>query len=255
MMNAALRVACVLGGLIPAANSLPAEIANGGFESGDFSGWKADPNWVVSKAAGRYSRWEGQWYAWSGGGGQASTGKLRSNDFVLDQEGVQVCVAGWQSFKAADARVWNYVTLNLVDGTEIDRVYAPDSLVFHLLTLQGHEHKGKRVYVEAVDNADRESWSRFCIDHLKTVTLPPRLFANSAFPTEDIVKIENDLYLVEVDRKHGLITRDDNEESEVEAAEAARFWTLGATSAPEQHAQQPQAAALDDDDDVIDDLE
>ena len=66
-------------------------IGNGGFESGDFTGWTADPNWRVDRnTCGAYRGWEGKFFAWSGGKGEAATGRLKSKPFVLDNDGVRL---------------------------------------------------------------------------------------------------------------------------------------------------------------------
>ena len=54
-----------------------AQVVNGGFESGGFEGWTADPNWVVvDNSCGYYSGWTGKYWAWSGGKGEAAMGVL-----------------------------------------------------------------------------------------------------------------------------------------------------------------------------------
>ena len=51
----------------------PGGIENGNFESGDFTGWIADPNWCVDRnTCGEYRGWEGTSFAWSGGKGEAA---------------------------------------------------------------------------------------------------------------------------------------------------------------------------------------
>ena len=53
-----------------------AQITNGGFETGDFAGWTADPNWVIANdSRGYYSGWQGRYWAWSGGKGEAGHGQ------------------------------------------------------------------------------------------------------------------------------------------------------------------------------------
>jgi len=89
--------------------------------------WTADPNWVIAHdTRGYYSGWQGNSWAWSGGQGETSTGRLRSQPFVLDKEGVGLRISGWSSVRGTgQPRKWNYVTLNLADGREIDRAWAP----------------------------------------------------------------------------------------------------------------------------------
>ncbi len=134
-----------------------AQVVNGGFESGGFEGWTADPNWaVVDNSCGYYSGWAGKYWAWSGGKGEPATGVLTSKPFVLDNDGVRLLVSGWSSIHGTgQPRRWNYVTLNLADGTELDRVYAPDTTAFVPVLLDGSKHRGQTVFVRAVDDADQ----------------------------------------------------------------------------------------------------
>ena len=124
----------------------PPKSNNGGFESGDFAGWTADPNWVIAKdSRGYYSGWQGKCWAWSGGKGEPATGKLKSKPFVLDKDGVRLLIAGWNSMHGTGKpRKWNYVTLNLADGKELDRVYAPNATAFVPVMLSGVGHRGER---------------------------------------------------------------------------------------------------------------
>ena len=63
--------------------------------------------------------------------------------------------------------------LKTADGTEIDRRSPSNSLTFAPVLLDGSGHKGKLVYLEAVDDADQDGFSMFCIDDVRTVSLPP----------------------------------------------------------------------------------
>jgi hypothetical protein len=191
--------------------NLDAQITNGDFESGDFSGWTADANWVVAKDARQYySGWQGKCWAWSGGPGEPATGRLKSNPFVLDKDGVRLLIAGWNSMQGTGKpRKWNYVTLNAADGRELDRVYAPNSTAFVPVMLSGVGYRGKTVYIEAVDDADQDTYSMLCIDDVQTVSSPllqplPKM---PAYDPRISLKIEDDRYLVEVSQSNGTITR------------------------------------------------
>jgi hypothetical protein len=141
-------------------------IENGGFETGDFRGWTSDPNWRVDQnSIGAYSGWQGKFFAFSGAQGEAATGRLKSKPFVLDNDAVRLLIAGWN-------RPWNYVTLNTVDSKQIDRQSPLNSLTFAPVLLDGSGHKGKLVYVEAVDNGDQNGFSMLCIDDVRTVPTP-----------------------------------------------------------------------------------
>lgn len=138
-----------------------AQAVNGGFESGGFDGWTADPTWVVvDNSCGYYSGWEGKYWAWSGGKGEPATGALTSKPFLLDKPAVRLLISGWSSIRGTgQPRRWNYVTLNLTNGTEIDRVYAPDTTAFVPVFLDGSKHRGKSVFIRAVDDADQPTFS------------------------------------------------------------------------------------------------
>lgn len=187
-------------------------IINGDFECGDLRGWKADPNWTVddNSAGGWYSGWQGKRFAFSGKGGEQATGKLRSAPFVLDRDGVEVWIAGWADVWGRTADRWNYVTLNLATskdaGKELDRVYAPNSVTFTPVVLDGSGYRGRQVYVEAVDNAPQSTFSMLCIDQVRTVALP----AAAPLPRFDprrMLRLENRWCRVEVSRTNGSIVR------------------------------------------------
>jgi len=178
------------------------------FESGDFKGWQADGNWTVddNTAGNWYTGWQGRFFAWSGKGGEAATGKLRSMPFVLDKDGVEVLIAGWADIKGRSANRWNYVTLNLENGKELDRVYAPNTTTFSPMILDGSGYRGQRVFLEAVDDAPEGSYSMLCIDSIRTVEIP----TGPSFPVlepKDYIQIENDNLLVAVRKTNGAIAR------------------------------------------------
>ena len=203
----------VLALLLAGAHAARADVTNGGFESGDFKGWIADPNWVVvDNSCGYYSGWAGKHWAWSGGKGEPAMGNLKSQPFVLDKPAVRMLISGWGSvFGTGQPRHWNYVTLNLEDGTEIDRVWAPDGTTFVPAFLDGSKYRGRKVYIQAVDDADQPTFSMLCIDDVHTADLPPELTRPAptlpAFDPDRSAKLEDARYLVEVSRANGSITR------------------------------------------------
>ncbi len=189
------------------------QVLNGGFEAGGFQGWRADTNWVVvDNSCGYYSGWAGRYWAWSGGQGEPATGVLTSKPFVLDKDAVRLLISGWSSIHGTgQPRRWNYVTLNLTDGTELDRVYAPDTTAFVPVLLDGSKHRGKTVYLRAVDDADQPTFSMLCIDAVRTADFP-RDFARPikplpAFNRRRSLRLEDKSYSVEVSRANGSITR------------------------------------------------
>ena len=190
-----------------------AQVINGGFESGGFEGWTADTNWVVvDNSCGYYSGWSGKYWAWSGGKGEPAMGVLTSKPFVLDKDAVRLLISGWSSIHGTgQPRRWNYVTLNLADGTEIDRVYAPDTTAFVPVLLDGSRHRGEKVFLRAVDDADQPTYSMLCIDDVRTADLP-RDFAQPVKPLPKFdpkrsLRLEDQNCCVEVSRANGSITR------------------------------------------------
>lgn len=193
---------------LPAAGQA---IENGGFERGDFTGWIADPNWRVDRnTCGEYRGWEGKCFAWSGGQGEAATGRLKSQPFVLTGDAVRLLIAGWNTAPGS-SRSWNYVMLKTADGTEIDRRRPTNSLIFTPVLLDGSGHQGEHVYIEAVDDADQAGFSMFCIDDVRIISLPPDHVVPPAplppFDERVSIKLENDRYRVEVSRARGGIRR------------------------------------------------
>jgi hypothetical protein len=178
------------------------------FESGNLSGWTADANWRVddNSAGGWYSGWQGDGFAWSGQGGENKTGKLRSRTFVLERDGVEAWIAGWADIQGRTADRWDYATLNLADGTELDRVYAPNTTTFTRKFLRGKGNKGKEVYIEAVDDGAEGSYSMICLDGIVQRDGPKPL----QFPKYRGgcgVRLENDFYSIEIARRNGAIAR------------------------------------------------
>lgn len=184
---------------------------NADFEFGDLRAWTGDPNWRADNnaAGGWYNGWGGKWYAWSGQGGEQATGKLRSPTFKLSRPGVEILLAGWADNRGQTPDRWNYVTLNLVDGTELDRRYAPNSVTFTPVVLSGVGHVGAHAYVEAVDDAPGGSYSMLCIDEVSLVDMKVEasLHAVRKANANKVHVVENDLYRIEVNRKNGAIRR------------------------------------------------
>lgn len=212
-MKRAFGIALGLLLALACSNAALGKIENADFETGGFAGWQADPTWTTPDTGfAWYSGWRGKHYAWSGGKGEEAMGKLKSKPFTLDKPLVGMLISGWDSIRGTGApRRWNYITLNLENGTELDRVYAPNTTVFVPATLDGSEHVGERVYIEAVDDADQPTFSMLCLDDIRTVDLP-KGYGNPV-PTlprpkpSEIASIRNDAYVVEVSRRNGSITR------------------------------------------------
>jgi hypothetical protein len=159
-----------------------------------------------NSAGGWYSGWEGRKFAWSGKGGEPRTGKLRSPVFRLDAEGVQLSVAGWSDIEGRTPDRWDYVTLNLENGQELDRAYTPNTTQFTPLVLLGAGHRGERVYIEAVDDGTAEVYSMICIDDVRLWD-PPKAEDRPLRPIPGAIVLENGRYRVEIGRANGTIAR------------------------------------------------
>ncbi len=217
MKNNGSLIICALAasGVIWVAGSILAyaSIKNGDFETGTFNGWKADVNWVVSNDSKiHYSGWEGKYWAWSGGTGEASTGTLVSDLFILDKEAISFLITGWSSIQGSGKpRKWNYVTVSLEKGEEIARVYAPNTTKFVRVFLDVRQHKGKKAFLKAVDDADEDTYSMLGIDDVRTVDLPADLKVTAkyrpVFDRKNLIVLEDSEYRVDFDRKTGSLLR------------------------------------------------
>ncbi|NCO92589.1 MAG: hypothetical protein COY42_02535 [Armatimonadetes bacterium CG_4_10_14_0_8_um_filter_66_14] len=110
--------------------------------------------------------------------------------------------------------------MNLTDGTEIDRVYAPDTTNFVPVFLDGSKHRGKEVYLQAVDDADQPTFSMLCLDEVRTADLPADFAKPVTPPTacdpKRSLRLEDEHCLVEVSRANGSITRIRDKEAGLE---------------------------------------
>ena len=87
---------------------------------------------------------------------------------------MRLLVAGWCADPRSPNTNGNYVAvLKTDDDVEIDRRSTPNGLGFVPVLLDGSGYKGKRVYLEAVDNADQDAYSMFAIDDVRAVAFPP----------------------------------------------------------------------------------
>ena len=94
---------------------------------------------------------------------------------------------------------------------ELDRVYAPDTTTFVPVLLDGSKHRGKTVFIRAVDDADQATFSMLCIDDVRTADFPGD-FARPvkplpAFDLKRSLRLEDKNCSVEVSRANGSITR------------------------------------------------
>jgi len=131
---------------------------NCGFENGDFLDWTVfGEDWEVTNFSG-FSDFHGRFFASTFSDGTA-TGILESAAFPLENySSVNFLINGF----AGSISGSNFVTLNLEsDGTEIARVYAPNSSNFVSATLATTNlYNGTNVFIRIVDNCPDalESW-------------------------------------------------------------------------------------------------
>jgi len=121
---------------------------NCGFECGDFQNWTVSgTGWETTNL---FSGFHGRFYASTFSDG-TNVGYLRSDSFpCVGSISIKFLINGW----AGSASGSNYVSLNLeIDGTELARVYAPNSSNLTAATLTPVlSCAGSNVYIEIVDN-------------------------------------------------------------------------------------------------------
>ena len=121
------------------------------------------------------------------------------------------------------------MTLNLASGRELDRVWAPNTTTFVPAILDGSGYRGQTVYIEAVDDAEEATYSMLCIDDVRTVFAsfpePPSgpLSPLPAFDAHKSLKLEDDRYLVEVNRANGTISRIRDKQGDLELIREPRL--------------------------------
>jgi len=160
--------------------SATADILNGGFESGSYTGWT-----VTGNAWGNHptntdmgvgiAGWNGNYCALSRINGEDQTGTLQSDNFILlSGERVDFLIGGWRSVNVPAESNWNYVVLcRASDDAELDRIYAPNmtpNMVARKL-FPGTTNE-LEVYIKAVDDASGEGFAWMDVDDFKIVEAP-----------------------------------------------------------------------------------
>ena len=153
-------------------------VSNGDFETGDFSGWTKtgtafDSSPTQNSQGGTFSGWNNDWYVNTWFAGETVTGTIRSNPFALAGTNIEFGIAGWSAW-GGGASNWNYVTLNLADGTEIDRVYTPNQNAMIAAILDGSGYQNQQVYIEVVDNGTTNGFAWLAVDNFRmtSATIP-----------------------------------------------------------------------------------
>jgi len=162
------------------ASTAFADIQNGGFESGDYTGWTVSGNAWGSHPTNTdmgvgIAGWNGNYCALSRINGENQTGTLRSANFtLLSGERVDFLIGGWRSVNVPAESNWNYVVLcRASDDAELDRIYAPNmtpNMVARKL-FPGTTNE-LEVYIKAVDDASGGAFAWMDVDEFEIVEAP-----------------------------------------------------------------------------------
>ncbi|RLD11568.1 MAG: hypothetical protein DRI44_03225 [Chlamydiae bacterium] len=160
-----------------------ADPRNWDFETGTYTNWtvisgNAFGQPTTQNAGGQITGWQGTYYAGTlypenAGVNEEATGVLRSVTFICPtNNAVLFLLNGWSSRGpfGNPGKVYNYVTLNLAsDGTELDRVWAPNENVMQNVALESLAAYGKEVYIEVVDDCASNAYAWIGVDYFRLV--------------------------------------------------------------------------------------
>ena len=155
---------------------------NWDFETGTYTNWTVISGTAFGKpttqnAGGQITGWEGIYYAGTlypndAGVDEQATGVLRSKTFTCPtNNAVSFLLNGWSSMGGFGnpGKVYNYVTLNLADGTELDRIYGPNQNVMQQVALESDVAYGNEVYIEVVDNCTSGAYAWIGVDNFQII--------------------------------------------------------------------------------------
>ena len=166
-----------------------ADIVNGGFETGNLTGWTLSGNGSFGNSpttndlpAPHHANQpvEGMYYANSGYDSsdvwvEANTGILQSAAFTLEaNEEVEFYIGGW-SATGGGAFNWCYTALyRASDDVELDRAWTPNGNNAVRATLKHNTNTSVSVYIKVVDDADGGGFAWISVDNFKIeVIVPP----------------------------------------------------------------------------------
>lgn len=186
-------MAVLIGAIVICAASASGQMANPGFETGDYADWTttgtawgAGPKDSHPHASG----WNGSWFAETFTAGESAVGTLRSSPFVIDNEQLNFLIGGWREWPG-EGQNWNWVVLRdaATDAEVTDRIYPLQANAMTELNVDVRPLAGQEVYVEVVDNADGGGYAWICVDHFtlseRSVGTPGGINGNGNFELTD----------------------------------------------------------------------
>ncbi len=154
-----------------------ADPRNWDFETGTYTNWTVTgAAWSTGPVTTNWASWvfagnpiHGDYYANSMVGGGPQTGTLRTATFTCPTNyAVSFLIGGHSTYWAPEK--YNYATLNLAsDGTELDRVWAPDNDFVQGALLESAAAYGKEVYIEVVDDCASNVYAWLSVDYFRLI--------------------------------------------------------------------------------------
>lgn len=150
---------------------------NRDFETNDYLGWtKTGTAWGSGPINGRagIGGFRGSWWADSIAGGEAATGTLRTQNFIVESARMSFLKAGWDGqFGGGN----NFFRLRKAsDNSILFSATPPLSDTFVRQTWDVSAYIGEQVYFEAVDNNTASSFAWIAVDDLEWRGIGPKSF-------------------------------------------------------------------------------
>jgi sucrose-6-phosphate hydrolase SacC (GH32 family) len=145
--------------------SIPNDLINPGFETGDLTGWTAEGNAFDGTVTNKATYWDteipfehkGSFHLWGFQGGAPEeadkrTGSLTSNTFHLSGNGEVSFLIGGGDEMDDETKFDLYVALvRASDGKELFKATGPESETYKRVTWNASEYLGEKVYIKIVD--------------------------------------------------------------------------------------------------------
>ena len=165
-------------------------ITNGGFETGDFTGWSVEGDaWSVNDEPGadhnQGAGFEGDYYAESYSlAGETATGTITSDPFALSEEQsiLTFLIAGWDG-PPDDPRGVSYVQVILESDDSVigGPIVPPNQNEMAEREIDLSDYVGETVYIEVVDGDDEGGFAWLAVDAFTLVSAEPEIFEVSSF--------------------------------------------------------------------------